>query len=63
VSMPSQPPRRWARKSARSAVRIVDVESVALDGKTLLDSVLRRLRDGRAHDVAVRMRSAGDTSA
>jgi cyclic beta-1,2-glucan synthetase len=36
------------------------VESIALDGKTLLDSVLPRLQDGRVHDVVVQMRPAGD---
>ncbi len=39
------------------------VESVALDGKTLLDSVLPRLHDGGSHDVVVRMRPAGDNRA
>ena len=38
------------------------VESVALDGKTLLDSVLPRLHDGGSHDVVVRMRPAGGNS-
>jgi cellobiose phosphorylase len=39
------------------------VESIALDGKTLLDSVLPRLQDGRVHDVVVQMRPAGDDRA
>ena len=39
------------------------VESVTLDGKTLLDSVLPRLQHGRAHDILARMRSSGDTCA
>jgi cyclic beta-1,2-glucan synthetase len=39
------------------------VERIALDGKTLLDSVLPRLQDGRVHDVEVRMRPAGDNCA
>jgi cyclic beta-1,2-glucan glucanotransferase len=39
------------------------VASIALDGQILRDSVLPRLRDGRVHDVVVRMRPAGDNSA
>jgi cellobiose phosphorylase len=39
------------------------VQSIALDGKILPEPVLPRVQDGRAHDVVVRLRPAGDDSA